>query len=233
MKVRRSSRSVDLKNLPLDGLDMFLLVQLEGTLTTAELCDIAPCEKEETMRRLEQLEGFGIVEFTGETAAEIAELEATRARRMRKERPAARSAEPPKAEAFARRTAFDDESTKPVPHAALVDEDSTTLRPPPDKRTRKMPPVMVQREDEAVTLRPPKPVSVEELMSAAEELTSKIKVQRSSGVVEKPLRGEAQERSKVASRAVSGSVYSRQTLVDAEVNDRARAFEERVPVRRR
>jgi hypothetical protein len=233
---------VDLRNLPLDGFDMFLLAQLDSTASVAELVDIAPCDRAETMRRLYQLARFQVVELSAETAEERAEL----ARQREPEKPAAsvrevgRAPEPEVAPAKPRLkegaiTARMQSRPQPV-----FDEESTTLRPPPDKKKQQRVPAAAARklsEDEVTTLRPPSPLAVQELMKATEDSTVRAVIDRSSGVVEKNAKIEfrtPREAMTSDGKAVKDrSVFSRQTLVDEDSESRARDFEEPVPVRRR
>jgi hypothetical protein len=229
VRVRRSGRAVDLRNLPLDGFDMFLLAQLDSTASVAELIDIAPCDRAETLRRLFQLARFQVVDLSAETADERAEL-------ARQVEPAAPVA-PPKPrlkDAAVTQKAV----SRPRPD---FDEESTTLRPPPDKR-RKAEAARVASarapSEEATTLRPPKPLAVQEMMKATEDSTVRAVIDRSSGVVEKqPLNIEfrtPREAMTADGHAVNDrSVFSRQTLVDEDSESRARQLEEPVPARRR
>ncbi|MFT3926053.1 MAG: hypothetical protein QM778_26150 [Myxococcales bacterium] len=62
MKVRRCSKQTNLRKLPLDGLDMYLLSCLEGELTVAQLADITATTPKETERRLLELARLGLIE---------------------------------------------------------------------------------------------------------------------------------------------------------------------------
>src|SRR5688572_25796449 len=53
---------------------MFLLAQLDSTASVAELVDIAPCDRAETMRRLFQLMRLQVIDLAAETAEERTEL---------------------------------------------------------------------------------------------------------------------------------------------------------------
>lgn len=194
---------------------MFLLAQLDSTNSVGELVDIAPCDRAETMRRLHQLARFQVVELSAETAEERAEL-------ARHEAP--RAPEPPRAAKL----------------APVFDEESTTLRPPPQKQRPPRPRQHARAvsEDEAATLRPPAPLSVDALMKeATDDSTVRAIIDRSSGVVEKQVNIEF----RTPREAVGAdgqpvrdrSVFSRQTLVDADSESRARQLEEPLPVRRR
>ena len=65
VKVRRSSNHSDLRKLPLDGSDMFLLSCIEGDLTVAQLADITGASARDTERRLLGLARMGLVEGVG------------------------------------------------------------------------------------------------------------------------------------------------------------------------
>jgi hypothetical protein len=233
--VRRSKRSIDLRNLPLDGFDMFLLAQLDMPQPLGDLIDIAPCDSQEAMRRVRQLAALGVVEISGDLPPELRVLA-------------------PAKGAATLADADDDD-----------DQDSDqrmTLRPPPAPRVeprveaRAVAPKPQQQlkrttetrsvrpfsrtlsEDDATTLRPPAPLAVSEMMRAAEEATMRSVVDRSSGVVEKqnvniefktPREIVAADGRVVRDR----SVFSRQTLVDEDVQERAREAEDPRAARRR
>ena len=210
VKVRRTKRSIDLRNLPLDGFDMFLLTQLESTLSLQELLDIAPCDRDESLRRLHQLVAFQLVEVSGEPGEK---LPAPRPARV-----VPQPASPPRPE-------------KPQPvRVDFEDEDTNTLRPPPAKRAPDV--RIVARavsDDDATTLRPPAPLAVKDMMRAAEETTVQRVVDRSSGVVEKQgVKVEFETPRQVVGadgRPVRDrSVFSRATLVDDDVDERARSI---------
>jgi hypothetical protein len=210
MKVRRTQRSIDLRNLPLDGLDMFLLTQLESVLSLQELLDIAPCDNDESLRRLHQLVSFQLVELSGAPGEKLPQ--------PRPVRVAPRPAAPrPPSKARPARVDFDD-------------EDTSTLRPPP---TKKAPDVRIVArsiaDDDATTLRPPAPLAVQDMMRAAEETTVQRVVERSSGVLEKQgVKVEFETPKQVVAadgRVVRDrSVFSRATLVDDDVDERARSI---------
>jgi hypothetical protein len=63
LRLRRRSKLPELRNLPLDGVDMFLLSRLDGELTLAQLTDIvAMCDPSETERRVYQLARLGLLD---------------------------------------------------------------------------------------------------------------------------------------------------------------------------
>jgi hypothetical protein len=110
------------------------------------------------------------------------------------------------------------------------DEDTSTLRPPP---TKKAPDVRIVArsisDDDATTLRPPAPLAVQDMMRAAEETTVQRVVERSSGVLEKQgVKVEFETPKQVVAadgRVVRDrSVFSRATLVDDDVDERARSI---------
>jgi hypothetical protein len=218
---------VDLRNLPLDGFDMFLLAQLDSTASVAELVDIAPCDRAETMRRLYQLARFQVVDLSGETKEERTELA------LQLEPPAPLAPPQPRL----REAAITQKA--PSRPRAEFDEESTTLRPPPQRRKKAAGLVKsTLSEDDTTTLRPPKPLAVQEMMKATEDSTVRAVIDRSSGVVEKqPLNVEFRTPREVITadgHAVRDrSVFSRQTLVDEDSESRARELEEPIPARRR
>jgi hypothetical protein len=66
VKVRRRSKLPDLRKLPLDGVDMFLLSCLDGELSVAQLADITgQSSTRETERRVMALARLGLVEARG------------------------------------------------------------------------------------------------------------------------------------------------------------------------
>jgi hypothetical protein len=255
VKVRRTQRSIDLRNLPLDGFDMFLLTQLESTLSLQELLDIAPCDHDESLRRLHQLVAFQLVELEcapGESlpkpraaapASRVEPAVAPRAAvappRMAKPTPVAMPA--PVAVPGQRGAAKASQVERIVlPQAKFEDEDTSTLRPPPSAKKRNESRVMarVANDDDAATLRPPAPLAVKDMMREAEESTVQKVMERSSGVVEKKSAAREFEtpRQVVAAdgRVVKDrSVFSRATLVDEDVQERARELVEPMPRGRR
>ncbi len=65
MKIRRTHNERDLRQLPLDATDMFLLTRVVGTVALAELLAVAPCDSLETTRRVEQLVKLGVLKVEG------------------------------------------------------------------------------------------------------------------------------------------------------------------------
>jgi hypothetical protein len=205
VKIRRTKRSIDLRNLPLDGFDMFLLTQLESTLSLPELLDIAPCDHDETIRRLHQLVGFQLVEVSGKPGERLP---------------------PAKPQKVAKKSL---EIEIPAGRPDFEDEDTGTLRPPPKKRGGNPGFSRTLSEDDAATLRPPAPLAVKDMMREAEETTVQRVVDRSSGVVEKrPENVEFETPQKAVGtdgRAVRDrSVFARTTLVDDDAEERARSI---------
>ena len=212
VKIRRTKRSIDLRNLPLDGFDMFLLTQLESTLSLQELLDIAPCDHDETIRRLHQRVAFQLVEVSGEPGEKLPPAKPVRA--------------VPKALEL---------NLPPSSRIDFDDEETGTLRPPPgaQRRAHKAPlrtaAARPANEDEATTLRPPAPLAVQDMMRSAEEATVERVVQRSSGVRE---RKPADVEFETPRQAVGAdghvvrdrSVFSRATLVDDDAEERARSI---------
>jgi hypothetical protein len=232
--VRRSNRSIDLRNLPLDGFDMFLLAQLDMPQPLCDLIDIAPCDSQEAMRRVRQLAALGVIEIAGELPPDMRVLAPVRG--------AATLAD---ADDDA-----DDDSDQimtlrppPAPQAERrVEARAPTAAKPQLKRTTETRSVRpfsrTLSEDDATTLRPPAPLAVSEMMRAAEETTMRSVVDRSSGVVEKQnVNIEFQTPREVVAadgRVVRDrSVFSRQTLVDEDVQERAREAEDPRAARRR
>jgi hypothetical protein len=69
--LRRSTLNLDVRTLPIDGLDMFLLTRIEGTPTIAlaELVALTPSNTVEIVARVEQLVRLGVLEFEDDTPA--------------------------------------------------------------------------------------------------------------------------------------------------------------------
>jgi hypothetical protein len=103
VKIVRSAHSVDLRNVPIDGFDMFLLSRLDLPLSLVDLAEMAPCDPTVTMERIYHLAQLGLVEIRPDDDAE------------RPLRPRSLPAVPP----------------RPVHRPVLVADDAQTLRPPP------------------------------------------------------------------------------------------------------
>jgi hypothetical protein len=65
MKIRRTGHERDLRQLPLDATDMFLLTRVVGTVALAELLAIAPCEASEVRQRVQHLAKLGVIKLEG------------------------------------------------------------------------------------------------------------------------------------------------------------------------
>jgi hypothetical protein len=236
--VRRSKRSIDLRNLPLDGFDMFLLAQLDMPQPLGDLIDIAPCDSQEAMRRVRQLAALGVVEISGELPPELrgvlapakgaATLADANDDRAGDDSDQIMTLRPPPAPRAAARV--EARVTAPAPKPQQLKRTTQTRSVRPFSRTL--------CEDDATTLRPPAPLAVSEMMRAAEETTMRSVVDRSSGVVEKQnVNIEFKTPREVVTadgRVVRDrSVFSRQTLVDEDVQERAREGEDPRAARRR
>lgn len=57
----RPRHAVDLNGMPLDGLDRFLLSQVDDELSVSELCDLMPCPPEQTRERVDVLRGMSLL----------------------------------------------------------------------------------------------------------------------------------------------------------------------------
>jgi len=66
VKVRRSILKQDLRNMPIDHGDMFLMSQAEDLIDVSEVVEISPWEKGETERRLSCLVELGLLEWDNE-----------------------------------------------------------------------------------------------------------------------------------------------------------------------
>jgi hypothetical protein len=67
--IRRSKLGLDLRTLPIDGFDMFLLTRVEGAAGATsinELVAVTPRAPLDTMQRVEQLVRLGLLEVEGE-----------------------------------------------------------------------------------------------------------------------------------------------------------------------
>jgi hypothetical protein len=69
MKIRRTGYERDLRQLPLDATDMFLLTRVVGTVPLSELLAISPCDPGEAMQRVKHLAKLGVVELEGRSLA--------------------------------------------------------------------------------------------------------------------------------------------------------------------
>jgi hypothetical protein len=61
VKIRRVQHSISLKNVPVDGVDMFLLSLLEDEIELSELTEIAPQNSLECLRRVLRLGRLGLL----------------------------------------------------------------------------------------------------------------------------------------------------------------------------
>ena len=73
MKIWRTGQQVDLRDLPLDSTDTFLLTRIEGTISLAELEVLSGCDHVETIRRVEQLVTFGLLQTDASARFEFAD----------------------------------------------------------------------------------------------------------------------------------------------------------------
>lgn len=138
--------------MPLDGVDMFLITRLEGTVELAELLSLVPGAPEDVMRRAHRLATLGVIETVGPEPLEWLALAPIPA--------------PP-----ARDDGDDDIMTLRPPKMATVDyevmttrppsvslDDMMTLRPPPPRSETQLraaiPEVSVKRALEQVRANP-------------------------------------------------------------------------------
>lgn len=66
MKIRKAVLKQDVRNMPIDHGDMFLLSQVEDLVEMSELLDVAPWQAMETERRLSTLVQLGLLEWVNE-----------------------------------------------------------------------------------------------------------------------------------------------------------------------
>jgi hypothetical protein len=72
MKLRARERGRDLRQYPLDSIDVFLLSRLEFELAPGELVDVSPCGAEETSRRVRAMIALGLVEVVASGSVPVA-----------------------------------------------------------------------------------------------------------------------------------------------------------------
>jgi hypothetical protein len=70
MIIRRSRQRADLKNVPIDGFDMFLLNLVQDGLSLAQLVEIAPRKARETLSHVLHLTQLGLLQLDFETLDE-------------------------------------------------------------------------------------------------------------------------------------------------------------------
>jgi len=66
VKIRKAVLKQDLRTMPIDHGDMFLLAQVEDLVEMSELLDVAPWQALETERRLGVLVELGLLEWVNE-----------------------------------------------------------------------------------------------------------------------------------------------------------------------
>ncbi len=66
MKLRRAVLKQDLRDMPIDHGDMFLMSQVEDLIDAAEVVEVAPWEAAETRERLGSLVKLGLLEWVNE-----------------------------------------------------------------------------------------------------------------------------------------------------------------------
>jgi hypothetical protein len=70
LRVRRNLPLDDMRDLPLDSSDMFILSRLDHAMALTELAEVAPCDLAETMSRVRALVELGAVTLFLDEAAE-------------------------------------------------------------------------------------------------------------------------------------------------------------------
>jgi hypothetical protein len=70
LRVRRTLPVEEIRTLPLDSSDMFILSRLEHPMSLIELAEVAPCDIGETMSRVRALVELGAVQLFVDEAAE-------------------------------------------------------------------------------------------------------------------------------------------------------------------
>jgi hypothetical protein len=70
MKIRRAHRPHSLRDVPIDGFDMFLLSLIEEELTLQQMVEISPRPGLETVRHVLRLGGLGLLTVVFESADE-------------------------------------------------------------------------------------------------------------------------------------------------------------------
>ena len=120
MRVRRNIAADQIRDLPLDSSDMFILSRLEHELSLSELAELAPCDIAETMSRVRALVELGAISLFMDEAAEQHDEERERrsSAAPRKERAAYDRDDPPTGVRL--RLEADTESRKRVLIGAVV-----------------------------------------------------------------------------------------------------------------
>jgi hypothetical protein len=70
LRVRRNIAAEQIRELPLDSSDMFILSRLEHEMSLSELAEVAPCDIAETMARVRGLVELGALSLFLDEAAE-------------------------------------------------------------------------------------------------------------------------------------------------------------------
>jgi hypothetical protein len=70
LRVRRNIAAEQIRDLPLDNSDMFILSRLDHEMSLSELAEVAPCDIAETMARVRALVELGAVSLFMDDAAE-------------------------------------------------------------------------------------------------------------------------------------------------------------------
>jgi hypothetical protein len=70
LRVRRNIAAEQIRDLPLDNSDMFILSRLEHEMSLSELAELAPCDIAETMSRVRALVELGALSLFMDEAAE-------------------------------------------------------------------------------------------------------------------------------------------------------------------
>jgi hypothetical protein len=79
LRVRRTRPTHELRHLPLDNRDMFIVSCVDGSVALVDLAELAPCGIEESMTRVRSLVAQGVLELHFDDEADERDL--ARARR--------------------------------------------------------------------------------------------------------------------------------------------------------
>jgi hypothetical protein len=134
VKIVRTTLAIDLRNVAIDGFDMYLLSRLDEPMTLDQLLEVCPCDATKAMQRVAHLSELGLLELRGSVA-----LAAERARSEPPEDtmptlrpvPLART----KLVAAQRGVCFRDVGRPGFPP---VSEEAVTLRPPPIREVQSL-----------------------------------------------------------------------------------------------
>lgn len=95
MMVRRLINDVDLRDLPLDAYDMFLLARIaSATMDVDEVVALTPCDPAEARRRIDYLVRLGVLEALGQPGEEHGDSRSLFDDEVTRERPQLRREDP-------------------------------------------------------------------------------------------------------------------------------------------